>query len=444
MKDTEFTVHAITDMYESLFYYFLGDNDSLLTKEACIRYPLSMYHKNNPQICPAKYLVVNALIKAVSPQQEELSKVNKEEWQKGKKKVSAYLSKSKLIDFEKLDDIYAKVRDRRLNPQQRVQVKEEILGIMDPQYLIAVHLYMKYHKIFDRELFDAFCGMIITEDIYPNWDIPSFCFAALSTGEELVAEVKEYIYGTNGKDKKAPKILYNEVYADFLSTAKEFPAIKVYQPEMEHLEAAISEVLKDVTDNDRGKRNKPKVNKNVKLFPATVKRYLGTLIKAIKTKVIINLDTKSGQGGDNQPNLRTIRSNSRKFTYRFRLAVPFGTKEQYANTIASCPDFLLGELWECLKQNGLKGKSDSKLKTEDNSLIDSERILLMGRLYMIVLLCYAFDAENYGRQENFKDIIENSLREQQVSDLLKAYRALTEDEADQEIITELLSKTSTS
>ena len=38
MKDTEFTVHAITDMYESLFYYFLGDNDSLLTKEACIRY----------------------------------------------------------------------------------------------------------------------------------------------------------------------------------------------------------------------------------------------------------------------------------------------------------------------------------------------------------------------------------------------------------------------
>ena len=102
MKDTEFTVRAIADMYESLFYYFLGDNDSLLTKEACIRYPLSMYHKNNPQICPAKYLVVNALIKAVSPQQEELSKVNKEEWQKGKKKVSAYLSKSKLIDFEKL------------------------------------------------------------------------------------------------------------------------------------------------------------------------------------------------------------------------------------------------------------------------------------------------------------------------------------------------------
>ena len=45
MKDTEFTVYAIADMYESLFYYFLGDNDSLLTKEACIRYPLSMYHK---------------------------------------------------------------------------------------------------------------------------------------------------------------------------------------------------------------------------------------------------------------------------------------------------------------------------------------------------------------------------------------------------------------
>ena len=244
MKDTEFTVRAIANMYESLFYYFLGDNDSLLTKEACIRYPLSMYHKNNPQICPAKYLVVNALIKAVSPQQEELTKVNKEEWQKGKKKVSAYLSKSKLIGFEKLDDIYAKVRDRRLNPQQKVQVKEEILGIMDPQYLIAIHLYMKYHKIFDRELFDAFCGMVITSDrCSRSEEIPSYSFAALTVGEELVSEVMKCIFTTNGKGIKTPIMLYEEVYADFLSVEREYPAFKAYEPTLKQFETHIVEVL---------------------------------------------------------------------------------------------------------------------------------------------------------------------------------------------------------
>lgn len=436
MKDTEFTVRAIADMYESLFYYFLGDNDSLLTKEACIRYPLSMYHKNNPQICPAKYLVVNALIKAVSPQQEELSKVNKEEWQKGKKKVSAYLLKSKLIDFEKLDDIYAKVRDRRLNPQQRVQVKEEILGIMDPQYLITVHLYMKYHKIFDRELFDAFCGMVITSDrCSRSEEIPSYSFAALTVGEELVSEVMKCIFTTNGKGIKTPIMLYEEVYADFLSVEREYPAFKAYEPTLKQFETHIVEVL-NFAETSWNPKN-PKRDKNRNLFPATVEQYLTIFTELMRRNVIVKLKTTSGQD-PSKPNQRTMRSKINEIAKKFDLQV---CKNNYPIEIKSCPDFLIDELWECLKKYGLKGHDSEKLEPDVYSIIDEKRVELMGRLYIIVLLCYAFDKENYKESTlSFADILNNSVakKNKTVRAMLRAYCELTDNADDQAIITELL------
>ena len=436
MKDTEFTVRAIADMYESLFYYFLGDNDSLLTKEACIRYPLSMYHKNNPQICPAKYLVVNALIKAVSPQQEELSKVNKEEWQKGKKKVSAYLSKSKLIDFEKLDDIYAKVRDRRLNPQQRVQVKEEILGIMDPQYLIAVHLYMKYHKIFDRELFDAFCRMIITGDrCSRSEEIPSYSFAALTVGEELVSEVMKCIFTTNGKGIKTPIMLYEEVYADFLSVEREYPAFKAYEPTMKKFESQLLEVL-NIAEINWKDRN-PSRDKNNTIYPSSIDYYINRFTGLLKDKLIVKLKTTSKQD-PSKPNQRTMRSKINEIAKKFDLQV---CKNNYPIEIKSCPDFLIDELWECLKKYGLKGHDSEKLEPDVYSIIDEKRVELMGRLYIIVLLCYAFDKENYKESPlSFADILNNSVakKNKTVRAMLRAYCELTDNADDQAIITELL------
>lgn len=436
MKDTEFTVRAIADMYESLFYYFLGDNDSLLTKEACIRYPLSMYHKNNPQICPAKYLVVNALIKAVSPQQEELSKVNKEEWQKGKKKVNAYLLKSKLIDFEKLDDIYAKVRDRRLNPQQKVQVKEEILGIMDPQYLLAVHLYMKYHKIFDRELFDAFCGMVITSDrCSRSEEIPSYSFAALTVGEELVETIENCIYGTNGKITKTPQMLYNKVYADFLSVAKDYPAFKAYQPSLLQLEAKICEVL--ILAETEWNPKKLKRDKTGNPFPATVSQYMEIFTKLMRNNLIVKLKTTSKQD-PSKPNQRTMRSKINEIAKKFDLQV---CKNNYPIDIKSCPDFLIDELWECLKKYGLKGHDSEKLEPDVYGIIDEKRVKLMGRLYIIVLLCYAFDKENYQESSlSFTAILNISVakKNKTVRAMLRAYCELTDNADDQAIITELL------
>ena len=436
MKDTEFTVRAIADMYESLFYYFLGDNDSLLTKEACIRYPLSMYHKNNPQICPAKYLVVNALIKAVSPQQEELSKVNKEEWQKGKKKVSAYLSKSKLIDFEKLDDIYAKVRDRRLNPQQRVRVKEEILGIMDPQYLIAVHLYMKYHKIFDRELFDAFCGMVITSDrCSRSEEIPSYSFKALTVGEELVAEVMTCIFTKNGKITKTPIMLYEEIYGDFLKVEREFPSLMAYEPTMKKFESQLLEVL-NIAEIEWKDRN-PLRDKNNKIYPSSIDQYIKTFTGLLKDKLIVKLKTTSKQD-PSKPNQRTMRSKINEIAKKFDLQV-------YNNNcpivIKSCPDFLIDELWECLKKYGLKGHDSEKLEPDVYSIIDEKRVELMGRLYIIVLLCYAFDKGNYQESSlSFMAILNISVakKNKTVRAMLRAYCELTDNADDQAIITELL------
>lgn len=440
MKDTEFTVRAIADMYESLFYYFLGDNDSLLTKEACIRYPLSIYHKNNPQICPAKYLVVNALIKAVSPQQEELSKVNKEEWQKGKKKVSAYLSKSKLIDFEKLDDIYATVRDQRLNQQQTEQVKEEILGIMDPQYLIAIYLYMKYHKIFDRELFDAFCGMVITSDrCSRSEEIPSYSFAALTVGEELVEAVEECIYGVNGKITKTPQMLYNDIYADFLRVTKYYPAFKAYQPSLLQLEAKICEVL-ILAETEWNPKN-PKRDKNRNLFPATVEQYLTIFTELMRKNVIVKLKTTSKQN-PSKPNQRTMRSKINEIAKKFDLQV---CKNNYPIEIKSCPDFLIDELWECLKKYGLKGHDSEKLEPDVYSIIDEKRVELMGRLYIIVLLCYAFDKENYqGASLSFTEIVNKSVAKENktVRAMLRAYHELTDNVDDRAIIIEIFSRIS--
>lgn len=436
MKDTEFTVRAIADMYESLFYYFLGDNDSLLTKEACIRYPLSMYHKNNPQICPAKYLVVNALIKAVSPQQEELSKVNKEEWQKGKKKVSAYLSKSKLIDFEKLDDIYEAARDQQLSPQQTEQVKEEILDIMDPQYLIAVHLYMKYHKIFDRELFDAFCRMIITGDrCSRSEEIPSYSFAALTVGEELVSEVMKCIFTTNGKDRKTPITLYEEIYADFLKVEKGFPVFKAYEPTMKQFETHIVEVL-NFAENDWKDRN-PSRDKNNKLYFSSIDHYIKTFTGLLKKKVIVKLKTTSKQD-PSKPNQRTMRSKITEIAKSFDLQV---CNNNYPIEIKFCPDFLIDELWECLKKYGLKGHDSEKLEPDVYGIIDEKRVELMGRLYIIVLLCYAFDKENYKESQlSFTAIVNNSVakKNKTVRAMLRAYCELTDNADDQAIITELL------
>ena len=436
MKDTEFTVRAIADMYESLFYYFLGDNDSLLTKEACIRYPLSMYHKNNPQICPAKYLAVNALIKAVSPQQEELTKVNKEEWQKRNKKVSAYLLKSKLIDFEKLDDIYATLRDRRLNPQQREQVKEKILGIIDPQYLIAIHLYMKYHKIFDRELFDAFCGMVITSDrCSRSEEITSYSFAALTVGEELVSEVMKCIFTTNGKDRKTPIMLYEEVYADFLNVEREFPAFKAYEPTLKQFETHIVEVL-NFAETSWNPKN-PKRDKNRNLLPATVEQYLKIFTELMRKNVIVKLKTTSKQN-PSKPNQRTIRSKLPEITKFFSLQV---YENNYPIEITSCPDFLIDELWECLKKYGLKGHDKEKLEPDVYGIIDEKRVALMGRLYIIVLLCYAFDKENYQKSSlTFTNIVNKSVtkKNKTVRAMLRAYSELTDNADDQAIITELL------
>ena len=206
---------------------------------------------------------------------------------------------------------------------------------------------------------------------------------------------------------------------------------------MDSLEKAINDVLKDVEENNLWNPSNPKRDKNGKLFPSTVELYLDSLTNMLKRKFIIKLETKSGQSNGNQPNLRTIRSNSSKLTHRFKLAVPFQKEEKYANKLTSCPKFILIELWNCLQKYGLRGKQNEKLKTDNNGLIYDENIILMGRLYMIVLLCYAFDSNNYYRQETFKDIITNSLKDQQVSKLLKTYHVLSKNEADKNIITEL-------
>lgn len=448
MNDIEIIAQEFAAMYDSLFFSFFGTNGTPTNSaEINRRCPIPMYFKANSNKCPAKALVVNVLAEVQSQQPEELPEV--------KKKVRSYLSRSKLIDFEKLDDIYRTVRDQQLHTQyveQRLdtqhisQYKDKILDIIDPQYLVTLHLYMKYHRVFITELFDAFYHMINTADICDsNSDISNYCFATLTIGEEIVGVLKESIYTNSGKVTKKPEQLYQEVYSDFLMVANQFPSFEAYKPQMKKFEIAIEEVLNYAKDDWKPKDTQR--SKNGDFFPATVKQYLDMLIKQIRKKVIIKLDTKTGQGKNGEPNLRTIRSNLFKLTPKFELAVYEDEKKEYQIPTISCPDFLLNELWDCINCYGLRNvnKDKSKLESENEYLIESKRIRLMGRLYMIVLLCYAFDSNNhFGQQLRFKEIVDHSLKNEQVSDLLKAYWALTDEKKDKAIIKELFSKRSES
>lgn len=447
MNDIENAAQEFAAMYESLFFSFFGTSGtSTNSAEINRRFPIPMYFKNNSNKCPAKALVVNALAEVQSPQPEELPEV--------KKKVRSYLSRSKLIDFEKLDDIYTIVRDQqlhiqhveqRLDTQHISQYKDKILDIIDPQYLVALHLYMKYHKVFITELFDAFYHMVNTADTCDsNSNISNYCFAALTIGEEIVKAVRECIYGTNGKVTKKPEQLYQEVYSDFFIVANQFPSFEAYKPQMKTFEIAIEEVLDYAKDNWNPSDHRAK---NGDFFPATVKQYLDILIEWIRKKVIIKLSTKTGQGKNGDPNLRTVRYNSYKLTHQFKLAIPFDCEKNFANRLKTCPDFLLEELWDCINCYGLRSvnKDKDKSESENECLIESKRIRLMGRLYIIVLLCYAFDSNNhFGQQLRFKEIVDHSLKNEQVSDLLKAYWALTDEKKDKAIIKELFSKRSKS
>jgi len=429
MKDTEFTVHAITDMYESLFYSFFGGKSAAETDTiARNRCPIPAYFKTHSDKCPAQALAINLLAEVQSESPEDLPEV--------KKRAKSYLLRSGLINFEKLDDIYTTVRDRRLNPQQREQMKEEILGIMDPQYLIAVHLYMKYHKIFDRELFDAFCRMIITGDrCSRSEEIPSYSFAALTVGEELVSEVMKCIFTTNGKDRKTPITLYEEVYADFLSDEREFPEFKVYEPTMKQFETHIVEVL-NIAETEWNPENTKK-NKAREFPKSIVNQYLKVFSKLVRKKVIVKLKTTSKQD-PSKPNQRTMRSKINEIAKKFDLQV---CKNNYPIDIKSCPDFLIDELWECLKKYGLKGHDSEKLEPDVYGIIDEKRVKLMGRLYIIVLLCYAFDKENYQESSlSFTAILNISVakKNKTVRAMLRAYCELTDNADDQAIITELL------
>lgn len=438
MNDIENAAHEFAAMYESLFFSFFGTSGtSTNSAEINGRCPIPTYYKTNSNKNPAKALVVNVLAEVQSPLPEV------------KKTIRSYLSRSKLIDFEKLDDIYTTVRDQRLDTQHIEQYKDEILDIINPQYLAAIHLYMKYHKVYIKELFYAFCGMIITGDkCNSNSDISCYCFAALSIGEELVEAVRECIYGTNGEVTKKPEQLYQEVYSDFFIVANQFPSFEAYKPQMKTFEIAIEEVLDYAKDNWNPSDHKAK---NGDFFPATVKQYLDILIEWIRKKVIIKLGTKTGQGKNGDPNLRTVRYNSYRLTHQFKLAIPFDCEKKVANRLKSCPDFLLEELWDCINCYGLrsvnkdKNKDKDKSESENEYLIKSKRIRLMGRLYIIVLLCYAFDSNNhFGQQFRFKEIVDHSLKNEQVGDLLKAYWALTDEKKDKAIIKELFSKRSKS
>ena len=337
MKDTEFTVRTIADMYESLFDSFFGGTSAAETYTIVRnRCPIPVYFKRHSNKCPAKALAVNLLAKVQSESPKDLPEV--------KKRAKSYLLMSELINFEKLDDIYATVRDYRLTPQQAEQVKEEILDIIDPQYLIAVHLYMKYHKIFDRELFDAFCGMVITSDrCSRSEEIPSYSFAALTVGEELVAEVMKCIFTKNGKITKTPIMLYEEVYGDFLKVERVFPSLKTYEPTMKKFESQLLEVL-NIAEIEWKDRN-PSRDKNNTLYFSSIEYYINRFTELLKNKLIVKLKTTSKQD-PSKPNQRTMRSKINEIAKSFDLQV-------YNNNcpivIKSCPDFLIDELWECLK-----------------------------------------------------------------------------------------------
>ena len=111
---------------------------------------------------------------------------------------------------------------------------------------------------------------------------------------------------------------------------------------MKTFEVAIEEVLDYA--KDEWKPENIDRDKDGNFFPSTVKLYLGSLTGLIRKKVIINLNTKIGQGKNGALNLRTIRSNLLKLTKLFELAVYEDDEKEYQISTSSCPDFLLDEL----------------------------------------------------------------------------------------------------
>lgn len=302
------------------------------------RYQDKLYYVSK---CPAKNIVTRALVSAQYT--IEVKGISSAAKQKCTKVVKSCLSKSKLIEFKKLNDIYTRIRnsDKSLNEQTFNEYKVEILAILKPQYLLYLHLYIKYHKIYHEELFNAFCEMLGLNKAVKLEDITRYYMETIGYAEELLAEIKKSIY--------------------------------------------------DLT-----------------------------------------LSTDSKKHSKGEPNYRTMRRNSSKFTIMFHLETPPGSDEKFANKVITCPHFVCDELWECME--------NYKLKRDDTKIIDSSRIKNMGRLYMIILLTYAFDENNYtqGWNTTFRTILNRSLESPDVCDLLKAYLAITDNEKDKSIITEIL------
>lgn len=445
------------EMYEDLFRSYIGNGMLYSTSRGMSRHDNKLYQFEAEQRCPAQYLIKRAL--------QAAHRLSVKAWTKTKKpyttcvtEVSAHLltvlfSDPDVIDFEKLEDIYSRIHEKvDSNDAKAVEaVRTEITDALPFEMLTAIHLYIKLHKIYDAELFAAFCKVLTISRNQVTFPSPGyveekttafFCFTDLL--DQYLHEASGYMNTTT---------LCSKVCEDLDRIAEKYTAFREYRPDESEIEGKIEEVL---NENQSKWDPAKKKGSDTEYYESTINNYLDKVVKCVKRNVIINLKTEYTTGKD--MNLRTMRERCSELAGMFcftggrvRLSPEFdvisGNSSYQNNTaiiVKSCPYFLLEELWDLLRKYGIKNHSEEKQKPDTSDIFDTNRILLMGRLYMILLIACAFDHENYMEksssdlQQKFENLMRGSTADRKIRALLRAYAELTVVSKDTKIIAEIL------
>lgn len=333
---------------------------------------------------------------------------------------------------EKLDNDDSLIIDKIVNPrnmtcEEEREIKEITDAAVNKEKITKLYIYYRYHRIYDEELFAIFCEMLGFAEKTTEPSAVSFITIGLTNYAKILMS---QIYQEVTKDIEG---FSRNVYKDFWDTVAVYPSFIMYKPE-EDLTRYIEKII---NTKELGNPNGPNGGK---IYDSANNIYKKRLTEKVRSEVIIKLDTNYTKVKKGSPNLRTIRANSSKLTVKFHLETPYRVQEQYVNKIEYCPSWLVEELWSCLKKYGIRGYNSEKINSDPESIIDTPRIMLMGRLYILVLLAYAFARGNYDENEEFRDIVKRSVANKQVSELLKIYSILSVDPKEKEIISDIMDR----
>lgn len=315
-------------------------------------------------------------------------------------------------------------------------VRTVVNTAIQPKNILMFHLYSRYHKLFDFELYEASYHILHSKVSSGNESFSLLCSNVINSLSQFARTIYSDIYKNIADDVAA---FARIVYKDFWGTADIFTSIKAYAPPDEKVLSAVESIL-----NTKQLGN-PDGHTNGKIYRSDIEKYMSRLINIVKKQLIVKLETSYLKVNPNTPNLRTIRRKSPELTKAVGLEIQDGQLKYQNLEITSCPDFLIDRLWNLCKQHGVKGYSKEKLNAYAEIGINLNHIRLLGELYIVIFLIYSFDSRNYtdpysDANLDILSIVNQSLSKLETRILLTAYYQITDSIDEKEIIENIFDK----